>query len=116
MVAVSAAIVFGTVPGTASAQPPSGTIRPGGAQAIPGSYLVVLRSGTPAQRGVDLATRLGGRVGHVYTSALRGFELTASDATARRIAAHPDVAYVERNSLSTMPAGTDGVQPNPPSW
>jgi subtilisin family serine protease len=99
--------------GSAFAVTPSGDIRAGGARAVAGSYLVVARSGESAERAARVATRLGGRVGQVYRAALHGFELTSSWRTARHLAARPDVAYVERNSVHAV---AEGVQPNPPSW
>jgi subtilisin family serine protease len=110
--AVTAAVVVGLFPGTAVAAG-SGEIRPASGPAIAGSYLVVLRPGVTASRMVDIATGLGGTVGHVYTAALSGFELSSSAVVARRIAALAEVSYVEENSLLSI---VDGTQPNPPSW
>jgi subtilisin family serine protease len=115
LAAVAAAAVVGVMvgafPGPASAAVARGTIRAGGGPAIAGSYLVVTRS--PAGRVADLATLLGGRVGHVYGAALSGFEFSATDAVARRVAALPGVSYVERNATYTR---SGGVQVDPPSW
>jgi subtilisin family serine protease len=47
-----------------------------------------------------------------YRSALRGFELQASAAQAKRVAANPNVAYVEQNHT----VHAFGTQTNPPSW
>ncbi|HEU4421357.1 MAG TPA: S8 family serine peptidase [Pilimelia sp.] len=118
-VLVAAIVAVVAVPGTASASPPAGTIRPGGTQVVAGSYVVVLRPGASVERIAGIATGLGGQIGHVYTAALRGFELTAPAGTARRVAAMADVSYVEENTRlapPTPPVGMAGVQPNPPSW
>jgi subtilisin family serine protease len=115
LVCVLAAVLAGVVPGGAVAPAPMGGVRTGGAQAVPDSYLVVARSKGAAERIARFATRIGGRVDRVYGSALHGFELTAPRRTARRLAASPDVRYVERNSVHVTGAA-GGVQPNPPSW
>ncbi|MGH3681701.1 MAG: S8 family serine peptidase [Natronosporangium sp.] len=85
--------------------------------AIPGSYLVVLDDTAAANRGVAASARtltstFGGAVTHTYDAAINGFAVKASERTARRIAAHPSVAYVEQD-LRVQLAET---QPNPPSW
>ncbi|HET8681561.1 MAG TPA: S8 family serine peptidase [Micromonosporaceae bacterium] len=121
---VAATAAVGVVPGAgyAAGSPSlqrgvagaSGEIRPGGAQPIAGSYLVVLRDGAAVGRAADLATSSGARIGHRFSAALRGFEVAADEATAKRLAAHPDVSYVERNATHRIEP--TGVQPNPPSW
>ncbi|OZV80523.1 serine protease [Micromonospora echinospora] len=108
VLAVSA-MVAATVGGPASAAPAVGEIlRDGGATAVPGSYLVVLRDsavGGPAgtrlaavaQQADHLADRYGGTVGHRYGHALNGFEVRLPEPAARRLAADPAVAFVEQN-------------------
>jgi subtilisin family serine protease len=79
------------------------TVLPGaGAQAVEGSYIVVLKDGarTPASA---LASRYQGNVKHTYSTALNGFSVTGmSERQARRLAADPDVEFVERNTLATI--------------
>jgi len=84
---------------------------------VPGRYIVKLKDGkaTPsATRSTvkALTTANGGKVREVFTSALRGYsaELTATEA--KRLAADPDVAYVEQ----VRRFSTNGTQSNPPSW
>ncbi|BCL17303.1 S8 family peptidase [Micromonospora sagamiensis] len=108
MLAISA-MVAATAGVPATAAPAGGAIlRAGGATAVPGSYLVVLRDGAVggpagtsvgavAQRADDLADRYGGTVGHRYGHALNGFEARLSEPAARRLAADPAVAFVEQN-------------------
>ncbi|HET8661336.1 MAG TPA: S8 family serine peptidase [Micromonosporaceae bacterium] len=100
-----------------------GQIRSGGAQVIAGSYLVVLRDNTAADRVAELATSRGARIGHRYSAALHGFEVATDEATAQRLAAHPAVSYVERNSVHQIDTGrtpmatatpTGGTQLNAP--
>ncbi|SCL28252.1 S8 family peptidase [Micromonospora inyonensis] len=103
------AVVATTAAVPVSAAPAGGAIlRAGGATAVPGSYLVVLRDdavggpagtrvGAVAQRADDLAGRYGGTVGHRYGHALNGFEVRLSEPAARRLAADPAVAFVEQN-------------------
>ncbi len=115
---VVATFTAGIGSGPVVAAAPTGEIRnAGGANAVTGSYIVVLRDAAVARTAVagaahDLAASYGGQVGRVYTAALRGFELSAGEAAAKRLAANPSVAYVEQNHvLSIM-----DTQPNPPSW
>jgi subtilisin family serine protease len=78
----------------------------GGAQAVPDSYIVVLK-------GKD---RPAGRftLKREFTKALNGFEASMPEAEARRLAADPAVAYVQRNGVVRVePLAT---QPDPPSW
>ncbi|MFG1885845.1 S8 family serine peptidase [Micromonospora sp. NPDC049102] len=102
----------------AMAAEPEGAIRnAGGATAVTDSYIVVFKESavSRAQVGVTasrLAGQHGGAVGRTYSTALRGFEITAGAKAAARIAAHPDVAYVEQNHTVRI----SGTQPNPPSW
>jgi subtilisin family serine protease len=87
-----------------------GAVLPGaGTQAVEGSYIVVLKDGarTPASA---LASRYQGNVKHTYSAALNGFSVTGmSDRQARRLAADPDVQFVERNTFATI----QGTQSNP---
>ncbi|HEX6872556.1 MAG TPA: S8 family peptidase [Micromonosporaceae bacterium] len=82
------------------------------------SYIVVLKPTSQLRtRGVsataaELVRRHGGTVGPVYRHALTGFEVGASAAVARRLAADPAVAYVEQNSVMTV----NGTQSPTPSW
>jgi subtilisin family serine protease len=73
-----------------------------GAQAVEGSYIVVLKDGarTPASA---LASRYQGVVRHTYSTALHGFSVTGmSERQARRLAADADVEFVERNTFATI--------------
>lgn len=82
-----------------------------GAQAVEGSYIVVLKDGarTPASA---LASRYQGFLKHTYSTALHGFSVTGmSERQARRLAADPDVEFVERNTFATI----QETQPNP-TW
>jgi subtilisin family serine protease len=97
---------------------PSGDILPAGPNAIPGSYIVVLKdSAALLSNGVDAAvtslTRsYGGTVGHRFRHALSGFEVSLSEAAARRLAADPAVSYVEQNATVSLKATQSPV----PSW
>jgi subtilisin family serine protease len=73
-----------------------------GAQAVEGSYIVVLKDGarTPASA---LASRYQGFLKHTYTTALHGFSVTGmTERQARRLAADPDVEFVERNTFARI--------------
>ncbi|MDG4764134.1 S8 family peptidase [Solwaraspora sp. WMMD406] len=83
--------------------------------AIAGSYIVVFSDDATASsqaRTTDLAARYGAKVRHVYSHALTGFAATMSESAARRLAARPDVAYVEQDGV----VRTQATQINPPSW
>ncbi|MEO3809556.1 S8 family serine peptidase [Sphaerisporangium sp. B11E5] len=98
---------------------PAGEIRgAGGADVVPGSYIAVLRDGAATRSGdvAALAARYGGTVAGEYRHALRGFSVKTSEDGARRLAADPAVAYVERNRIvrATGEPETSAAQPNPP--
>ncbi|MGK5676796.1 S8 family peptidase [Micromonospora sp. URMC 106] len=121
-VLAGAAMVTAMIGAPATAAPATGEIRSaGGATAVTGSYIVVLKdSGVGGRAGTrqaevrsaagSLAARFGGTVGHVYGDALNGFEVRLSERAAKRLAAHPAVDYVEQNHTVTMAA----TQSNPP--
>ncbi|NJC67895.1 S8 family peptidase [Planosporangium flavigriseum] len=104
--------------GNASASTATGEIRAAGApNAVRGSYIVVFKDGMVPPTAVDttargMATKQGGAVRQTWASAVRGFELRATEKTARRLAADPRVAYVEQNQVVRVLA----TQPNPPSF
>ncbi|MET8089999.1 S8 family serine peptidase [Micromonospora sp. NPDC005220] len=117
LIGVAAATVL-AVGTPALAAEPVGVVRAaGGATAVPGSYIVVLKDSAVARDRVgDTAKRLSGRhggtVARTYGAALRGFEAKVSASAAARIAADPAVAYVEQNHTVSI----SGTQANPPSW
>ncbi|MFG2049576.1 S8 family serine peptidase [Micromonospora sp. NPDC048935] len=102
----------------AAAAEPEGNIRSaGGATAVSDSYIVVFKESAVSRAQVGatasgLVGQHGGAVVRTYSTALRGFEITAGAKAAARIAAHPEVAYVEQNHTVRI----SGTQPNPPSW
>ncbi|NEE47957.1 S8 family serine peptidase, partial [Streptomyces sp. SID8455] len=59
----------------------------------------------------SLAGRHGGKVGHTYSAALRGFSVKVDEDRARRLAADPSVARVEADGV----AYALGTQ-NDPTW
>ncbi|MBO4205557.1 S8 family serine peptidase [Micromonospora echinofusca] len=104
---------------TAGAAPAESTIRGDrNPNAIKDSYIVVFKdTAAGTARAVDtltnrLVTRHRARVDHTYRHVLRGFAGTFDARTARRIAAEPEVAYVEQNGT----VHAVGTQNNPPSW
>lgn len=108
-----------TTSGVAHASVNDGSILPAGTErVVAGSYVVMLKDNTAVRAaGVGataaaLAGRFGASVGRTYSHALRGFEATMSEADAKRLAADPAVAYVQRNGIYTIA----DTQTNPPSW
>ncbi|MEH0938977.1 S8 family serine peptidase [Micromonospora psammae] len=87
------------------------------AKPVPGRYIVKLKDGKAApsvtRSTVKALTKTnGGKVRKVFTSAMRGYSAQLTPAQAKRLAADPDVAYVEpvrRYSASD-------TQTSPPSW
>src|SRR5690242_18949 len=95
----------------------TGQILPAGTgEVVPDSYVVVFNdtvSGdqVPA-RTAALAARFGGRPGHVFRTAVHGFEVSLPEPAARLLAADPSVAYVQRNGIYHI-ASTETPAP---SW
>jgi subtilisin family serine protease len=118
VLAVAAAGIAFATPAAAALPAQGSIVNAGGADAIPGSYIVVLKN-TPSLRsaGVSatartLVERRGGRLGYVYQSALTGFSATLTETAARQFAADPTVALVEQNHRVRVA----DTQTNPPSW
>jgi subtilisin family serine protease len=119
-IAVAGAVAASVVAiGTADASTQeAGVIRAAGsADAVRNSYLVVLKDSDVSSAAVDSTSRTltakhGGAVKQTWNSALRGFELSASEATARTYARDPRVAYVEANQRVHV----FGTENNPPSY
>ncbi|MET9863580.1 S8 family peptidase [Streptomyces smyrnaeus] len=89
--------------------------------ALPDRYIVTLDGGTSASLAArsqvrTTAERLtdsyGGTVRQVYSAALRGFSVRATETQAKKLAAAPGVKYVEADGTMRV----SGTQPNPPSW
>ncbi|MEU4570565.1 S8 family peptidase [Micromonospora sp. NPDC023956] len=107
LVAAVLATPAAAAPGSDRAPGPVGRILGAdGPTTVPNSFVVVLKDsavGGPAgtrQSAVstlaaDVAHRFGVRPDQVWGDALNGFSVRAPEAVARRIAAHPAVAYVE---------------------
>ena len=86
------------LPASAASSDP--ILRP--SEPVPGSYIVTFKDIEPSGVGsaaLDLATRFGGVLGHVYTGAIRGFSIRTSEQAARSIAALPAVERVEQDGV-----------------
>ncbi|PSL53698.1 subtilisin family serine protease [Saccharothrix carnea] len=82
-----------------------GTVRHAGSPtAVPGSYIVKLKDPAAAVEGA-----LAGRVTRTFT-AFGGFAASLTPRQARRLAAHPAVAYVEQDQV----VHADSTQPDAP--
>ncbi|WP_084468317.1 S8 family serine peptidase [Actinokineospora inagensis] len=109
---LSAAITVAIAVGAVVALAPTATADVlGGRDAVPGSYIAVYRNGAQADPDA-LAHRYSGQVRHRFEHALRGFSVTMDERSARRLAADPAVAYVQRDQRVRV----EGEQPNPTSW
>ncbi|GIH02589.1 hypothetical protein Rhe02_06560 [Rhizocola hellebori] len=105
---VIASLTLPSLPATAV-----GAVRPTAGQAVPGSYLVVLKKSASVDgTAAALTTRHGGTVGHVYRHALNGFAVQASPEEAKRMAADPAVDYIQQDGIVSATV----TQLNPPSW
>src|SRR5262245_31759944 len=109
------------VPGWAAPAAPTPSPRILGAAsgvAIPGHYIVVLkdtaslRASGVAARARALTDEHNGRLGSVWQRTLRGFSVAMSETEATRLAADPQVAWVEQDQVLHLA----DTQENPPSW
>ncbi|MER7764443.1 S8 family peptidase [Streptomyces sp. NPDC097619] len=94
--------------------------------AVPGSYIVTLKSGAgfsaASVQGKGLIAGHGGKVSKTFSHALNGYAAQLTAAQARKLAAHPAVASVEQNQIvrsdatqTNAPWGLDRIdQPNLP--
>ncbi|GIH05392.1 hypothetical protein Rhe02_34590 [Rhizocola hellebori] len=106
------ALVVGALGAAAQAAPAEGAILGAGAPGVVrDSYIVVLKKGV-ADTATERVKRVNGKIGHRYSHALRGFEVTLSELEAKRLAADPSVDYVEQNQVVSMA----GTQSPVPSW
>ncbi|MEU2119875.1 S8 family peptidase [Streptomyces sp. NPDC016459] len=103
-----AATALVALPGTAAGA--EGSIVGAGARnTVKDSYIVVLKDGSATAKGVEqhkaaLTKRYGGKVGHTYTSALKGFSVRMTEKQAKRLAADAAVAYVEQDAKGSLQA------------
>jgi subtilisin family serine protease len=106
------------------AAPATGQIRLAGtADAVAGSYIVVLKDSAVAgkanrvaavgDKSASLARGYGAEVRRTFGAALNGFEAGMTEAEAKRVAADKNVAYVEQNQrvslLATQTGATWGI-------
>ena len=114
--AIATAILTAIVAtGTAAQAQPTGQIQgTSNPNAIADNYIVVFKQHTATSSTAvnALAAKYPVKVEHTYLHALRGFAGTMSRTTAQRLAAEPEVAYVEQNGTVTLA----DTQPSPPSW
>ncbi|MFF0302246.1 S8 family peptidase [Streptomyces sp. NPDC004562] len=114
--AATAVLAAGLVTALPAAAAPEGRVQyAGAANAVADSYIVTLkadqaRSGSKSARA--LVERYGAGIERTYRKALNGYEVEASEAEAKRLAADPAVASVVQNRTFHV----EGTQPSPPSW
>ncbi|MFG3007532.1 S8 family peptidase [Streptomyces calvus] len=101
-------------PSANAAEPAQGTVYGiNAADAVAGSYIVVLDKKTTSAAKKDLAQEYGGKLSRSYGSALDGFAASGLTQTeAKRLAADPAVGAVVANRT----VHTTATQDNPPSW
>ncbi|MEV6976033.1 S8 family serine peptidase [Kitasatospora sp. NPDC093806] len=108
----------------ASAAAPEGVVQgERSPDAVPGSYLVVLKSqpgkgGSVADSATALARAYGGTVRRSYDAALHGFAAGLTERQARRLAADPAVALVSQNRRVRLDdvRAAQATQTGPASW
>ncbi|MEU8794042.1 S8 family peptidase [Streptomyces sp. NPDC048643] len=113
-IAAAGAVAAGTeLP--ANAAPAEGQVlHAGSAEAVPGSYIVTLKSTAglkaASSNGKDLIAGYGGKVRRTFHSALNGYAANLTAGEARRLAADPSVAAVEQDQKVHV----DATQSNAP--
>jgi subtilisin family serine protease len=107
-VATLTATGVGATAGTAAAAPPAGS--------PVSTYVVTLDPVAAPAQVAERAARLGGRIEHVYTAAMRGFAVKMPAGLAERLNTLPGVVAVEENlpvhasaTQSTAPWGLDRI-------
>ncbi|MGR6963589.1 S8 family peptidase [Geodermatophilus sp. URMC 61] len=73
------------------------------------TYVVTVDRSTLPARAAERASGLGGRVDHVYTSALTGFAVTLPEAASSRLSTIPGVVAVERDQVVTADGSQSGA-------
>ncbi|MEU1848255.1 S8 family serine peptidase [Streptomyces sp. NPDC019990] len=108
------ASLVSALPAGAAPAAPEGHVRyEAAANAVPGSYIVTLKTDKAGSaEGRALARKHGADIERIYTKALNGYAVEASAAEAKRLAADPAVASVVQDRTFTI----TGTQPSPPSW
>lgn len=93
---------------TAGSAPKAETAEPKAGDKIADSYICVFRAGAVG-RGNERAEAArsanagGGNVGHVYSTALQGFSVNASERGVANMRAHnPNIAYCEQDQIATI--------------
>ena len=106
LIAVALALAFGISAGASLAQGRDvlSDIPPGLADHLQDSFIFVfgpsVRSDQVAARAAGLTRAHGGRLGHVYTTAIRGFSANLPPQAAARLAAqNPSIQYYESDGL-----------------
>ncbi|WAX78152.1 S8 family peptidase [Streptomyces sp. KMM 9044] len=118
-VATSAALMAGLVsalPAGAAPAAAEGHIQyEGAANAVSDSFIVTLKADevkSGSAEGRAVVKKYGAEIERTYTKAVNGYEVEASEAEAKRLAADPAVASVVQNRTFH----TTATQTNPPSW
>ncbi|GAA3920996.1 hypothetical protein Aau02nite_35260 [Amorphoplanes auranticolor] len=101
--------VLGFTNGAQAAPAEADVLSVSGAEVVPDSYVVVLKSGRVAR---TVAAEHDATVVHTYTKVFNGFAATMSARQARQVAADPDVAFVQPNVIHRA----SETQTNPPSY
>ncbi|WP_233625297.1 S8 family peptidase [Actinoplanes sp. ATCC 53533] len=101
--------VLGLTTGAQAAPAEADVLSVSGAEVVPDSYVVVLKSGKVARA---VAAEHDASVLHTYTKVFNGFAATMSARQARQVAADPDVAFVQPNMVHR----SSDTQTNPPSY
>ncbi|GAA3336874.1 hypothetical protein GCM10020358_11090 [Amorphoplanes nipponensis] len=101
--------ILGFSTGAQAAPAEAAVLSAPGAEVVPDSYVVVLKSGRVAR---TVAAEHDATVLHTYTRVFNGFAATMSARQARQVAADPDVAFVQPNMIHH----SSDTQINPPSY
>jgi hypothetical protein len=107
VVGLAAGVVVGIAPVAVA-----DVVGAGGPDVVDGSYVVVLRGPARTDAAGALARKYSGTVGRTFSHVFTGFSVRLDEAGARRLAADPAVAYVQRNRR----VKATGEQHYPWSW
>src|SRR4051794_315307 len=100
IVGLLAAVTAAAATATPAAAAATGPVRLAGtATAVPDSYIVVLKAGGKAPS--TLAKSFGGQVRQSFGT-INAYEASMTAYQAKRLAASPDVAYVEQNQTVSL--------------
>ncbi|MEV0698679.1 S8 family serine peptidase [Saccharopolyspora sp. NPDC050389] len=104
--ALGAGVLAAALTAAPATAAPTGTILPA-ANPVAGSYIVVLKdlnasAASTTSTTARLVAQYGGTTTATYTSTIRGFAAKLDEASAKRLASDPAVAYVQQDGVARI--------------